>query len=197
MFVSDVICLPKSRLFTQGKSLLPSTPLQCAALLRKGQTWVTRGPELYKDVSCCKRGWTTCERGKLDTWVRECQALSFLVILHKQNLDLTLQPRWHQLNFRRLMQCLNWECNNHQLLIQSEKRNRWFQKLQNCSSRPLEMHPCLWGLSDHSPMASTRGVKNETWPLQPTLEAEAVRSCLDLSEALPSRAYLAYWIGRS
>lgn len=35
------------------------------------------------------------------------------------------------------------------------------------------MHLFLWGLSDHSPMVSTWGGKNETCPLHPTLEAEA------------------------
>lgn len=144
-------------------------------------------------VQGCELLW----KGMNNLRIENAKLCHSILFWYKQNLDLTLQPRWHQLNFRHLMQCLNWECNNHQLLIQSEKRNRWFQKLQNFSSHPLEMHPCLWGLSDHSPIASTRGGKKETWTLQPTLEAEAVRNCLDLSEALPSRAYLAYWIGRS
>lgn len=70
---------------------------------------------------------------------REHQALS--LFWYKHDPGLTLQLSWHRLNLTHLEQ---WKCKNHQFLIQSGKRNRWFQKR---SSHPLQMHPYIWELS--------------------------------------------------
>lgn len=185
MFVSVVMCLPKSRLFTQVKSLLHSVPLKCAALLRKGQAWVTRGHELHKDISCCERGWT----GKVGHlgWRMPSSVIPCYFVTNKTQI-WPYSP--DGINFR--------ECNNHQLLIQSGKRKKWFQKLQKCSSHTLGMHPCLWGLSEHSPTGQyARWARWLPASRSNFRSTGRLRSGLDLPENLPSRAYLAYWIGRS
>lgn len=181
--VIDMICLPKSRLFTQVKSLLQPLPLKCA-LLRKGQGHITQGQS-------CTGTWVV----KDGMWTGKVQHLAWrkprCVILCQENTKLchyfgtNMTQIWPYSSAGTNWTWHTWSSENAKITSFSFKVGR-----ETGGSRNVHLTLCRCIPTSGNCQCLRWG----NWNLSSTSNLKSW-SCLDLAENLPSRAYLVFWIG--